>query len=108
MGRLDNIDRSLSEIYTSVQVSKSSLPKTLGFPWQGDNSGNTIYFEDVLGRTMDLPAVFCRDLRVCRIPLISCMIFEVSAAADQHILVISRHIGDHISGPSRLQNNLQW
>jgi hypothetical protein len=56
---------------------------------------------------MDLPAIFCRDLRVCRMPLIACVIFEVSAAADQHILVISRYIGDYVSGPPRLQNNLQ-
>jgi hypothetical protein len=68
-GRLDKIDRSLSEIYTFVQVSKSNQPRTLGFPWQGDNLGNTIYLEDALGRTMDPPAIFCRDLRVCSLPL---------------------------------------
>ncbi|KAI9767498.1 MAG: hypothetical protein M1839_004486 [Geoglossum umbratile] len=45
-GRLDNVDRSLTEILTLVQI-RSKQPKYLGYPWQGDSSGNSS-FQDTL------------------------------------------------------------
>jgi hypothetical protein len=62
-GKLDNANRSLSEILTLIQI-QSNQPKYLGYPWQGDCPGNRVFLEDALGRPIELPAILCRDLKV--------------------------------------------
>lgn len=59
------LERTTGEILTLVKVDRTAYPHQLGFGWQGDNTGATVFFEDVLGRRMYLPALFMRDLRVC-------------------------------------------
>ncbi|KAI9800743.1 MAG: hypothetical protein M1833_003159 [Piccolia ochrophora] len=62
-GQLKCLSRTLGEVASFVHQCQNQPPKTLGYPWQGDNGGCNIFFEDVLGRTHEMPPVFCKDLK---------------------------------------------
>lgn len=62
LSRHAKLDRTADEILTSAKVDRRSYPNQLGYTWHRDNAGETIFFEDVLGRQTHLPSLFFRDL----------------------------------------------
>jgi hypothetical protein len=58
--RNNQISFTLAAIFDTVKTTQKSMPKALGYPWEGDISSTHVHIDDVLGRSIILPIALCR------------------------------------------------
>ncbi|KAL1794408.1 hypothetical protein ACET3X_007829 [Alternaria dauci] len=59
-GQVDQISFTVAAIFDTVNTTQRMMPKTLGYPWEGDVISSHVQIEDVLGRSIVLPIMLCR------------------------------------------------
>jgi hypothetical protein len=65
-GHNNKISSTLAAIFDTVQATHKSMPRTLGYPWEGDIISSHVHIDDVLGRSIVLPIVLCRTKQTLR------------------------------------------
>ncbi|KAH8634297.1 hypothetical protein IG631_09697 [Alternaria alternata] len=59
-GQANQISVTVAAIFDTVQTTQKTMPKMLGYPWEGDDLSSHVHIEDVLGRPIVLPIMLCR------------------------------------------------